>query len=172
MRCASVAGVTRNARAISSVVRPQISRSVSATCPSGARAGMATSEDQTEAIILDLLVIFTEGSVADARLDVGNNISLHSIEARAPAHDVDGFEACGGNQPGARIVWNTSPRPRLQRGGERLMHGLFGEVQISQEAHERRQNPARFRSVESVNGRADVFGHRRRHLRQTSRLKK
>ncbi len=35
MRWASVAGVTRNARAISSVVRPHISRRVSATCPSG-----------------------------------------------------------------------------------------------------------------------------------------
>jgi len=25
------------------------------------------------------------------------------------------------------------------------MHGLFGEIQISEEAHERRQNPVRFR---------------------------
>jgi hypothetical protein len=24
------------------------------------------------------------------------------------------------------------------------MHGLFGEIQICEEAHERRQNPARF----------------------------
>jgi hypothetical protein len=39
MRWASVAGVTRKARAISSVVRPQISRRVSATCPSGGSAG-------------------------------------------------------------------------------------------------------------------------------------
>jgi hypothetical protein len=30
----------------------------------------------------------------------------------------------------------------LQNGGECLMHGLFGEIQISEEAHERRQNPA------------------------------
>jgi hypothetical protein len=29
-------------------------------------------------------------------------------------------------------------------GGECLMHGLFGEIQISEEAHERRQNPDRF----------------------------
>jgi len=49
------------------------------------------------------------------------------------------------------------------------MHGLFGEIQISEEAHERRQNPARFRSVKSLNGLADLFGHRRRHLRQTSK---
>src|SRR5262245_62152017 len=49
------------------------------------------------------------------------------------------------------------------------MHGLFGEIQISQEAHERRKNPARFQSVKRLNGPAELFGHRRRHLRQTSK---
>jgi len=39
------------------------------------------------------------------------------------------------------------------------MHGLFAEIQISEEAHERRQNPARFRSVKSLNGPAELFGH-------------
>jgi hypothetical protein len=33
---------------------------------------------------------------------------------------------------------------------------------ISEEADERRQNPARFRSVKSLNGLAELFGHRRR----------
>jgi hypothetical protein len=46
------------------------------------------------------------------------------------------------------------------------MHGLFGEIQISEEAHQRRQNPARFRPVKNLNGFAELFGHRRRHLRQ------
>ena len=81
----------------------------------------------------------------------------------------DRLEACRCNQPGARLFRNARLRPGLQSGGERLMHGLFGEIQISEEAHERRQNPARFRSVKSLNGLADLFGHRRRHLRQTSK---
>src|SRR5208283_728079 len=58
------------------------------------QSGMATREDQTEAIILDLLLI--EGNVVDARFHVGNKISLCSIEARAPAHNVYGLEACRG----------------------------------------------------------------------------
>src|SRR5215472_14277983 len=49
------------------------------------------------------------------------------------------------------------------------MHGLFGEIQISEEPHKRRQNPARFRSVKSLNGPAELFGHKRRHLRQISK---
>src|ERR1017187_6572279 len=46
------------------------------------------------------------------------------------------------------------------------MHGLFGEIQISEEAHQRRQNPARFRPVKGLNGLAELFGHRSRHLPQ------
>src|SRR5256885_1384865 len=39
IRCATVGGVVRKARAISSVVRPHTSRSVSATCASGGSEG-------------------------------------------------------------------------------------------------------------------------------------
>jgi len=49
------------------------------------------------------------------------------------------------------------------------MHGLFGEIQISEEAHQRGQNPARFRPVKGLNGLAELFGHRRQHLRQASK---
>ena len=49
------------------------------------------------------------------------------------------------------------------------MHGFFGEIQISEEAHQRRQNPARFRPVKGLNGLAESLGHRRRHLRQASK---
>src|ERR1700736_3582374 len=49
------------------------------------------------------------------------------------------------------------------------MHGLFGKIQISEEAHQRRQNPARFRPVKGLNGLAELFGRRRRHLRQASK---
>jgi len=53
---------------------------------------MAAAEDQAEAIVLNLLLI--EGRFVDARLDVGSKISPCSVEARAPAHPVDGLEAC------------------------------------------------------------------------------
>jgi hypothetical protein len=43
------------------------------------------------------------------------------------------------------------------------MHGLFGKIEISEQAHQRRQNPARFRPVKSLNGPAELFGPRGRH---------
>src|SRR5688572_29479041 len=43
------------------------------------------------------------------------------------------------------------------------MHGLFREIQISQEAHKCRQHPARFGPVKILNGAAVLFRRRLRH---------
>jgi hypothetical protein len=85
---------------------------------------MTAGEDQTEAIILDLL--FFVRRIAGVRLDAERKISLRSIEARPSAHPVDGLEACRRNQPRARLVRNASLRPGLQSSSERLVHRLFG----------------------------------------------
>jgi hypothetical protein len=53
---------------------------------------MAAGEDQAEAIVLNLFLL--ERGVVDARFYVGNQISLCSIEMRAPTHGVYGLEAC------------------------------------------------------------------------------
>ena len=137
---------------------------------------MAAGEDQPEAIILDLLVVtllvITRGlvdvrlvdlRVVEQRFRVEGEILLCLVEAGAPAHAIDGLEACRRNQPGPRFVRNARLEPGIERGSERLVHGLFGEIQISEEAHERRQHPARLRAVESVNGLSELFGRRRWH---------
>ena len=68
MRCASVAGVTRNAAG--NLFRGQAADFAQRERNLSFRrqCGMAAGEDQTEAIILDLLVI--EGSLVDARFYV------------------------------------------------------------------------------------------------------
>jgi len=52
------------------------------------QSGVATGEDQTEAIIFDLLVIdlfVMQGSFIDARFCIERKIFLGSVEARAGA---------------------------------------------------------------------------------------
>ena len=53
---------------------------------------MAAGEDEAKAIVLDLLFL---GRFVDMRFKVQRKISLCSVEARPPAHRVNGFEACG-----------------------------------------------------------------------------
>ena len=63
----------------------------------------------------------------------------------------------------------ASLRPGVQGGSESLMHGLFGKVEIAEQVHQSRQNPARFGSIKSLYGLAQLFGHTLRHPRHTSR---
>src|SRR6185312_8224251 len=93
-----------------------------------------------------------------ARFEFTCQINLCGIKACPPAHHVDGLESPSGYKPGARIVRKAGLRPRLQRGSESLVHGLFGEIEIAEQAHQRRQNSARFRPVKRLYGPAHIFG--------------
>jgi len=50
------------------------------------------------------------------------------------------------------------------------MHRLFGEIQPFEDAYERRQNAARFRSVKSLNRPAALSGHRESERERSDRL--
>ena len=87
---------------------------------------MAAGEDETKTIVLHLLFL---RRFIDARFELKCQVALYSIEASPPAHRVDGLESPSRYEPGARLVRNAGLRPRLQGGGESLVHGLFGEIE-------------------------------------------
>ena len=62
------------------------------------------------------------------------------IEAALPAQPVDGLEASGGDQPGARIVRHAVPRPLRGGGDEGLVQRFLGTVEIAEQADERCQD--------------------------------
>jgi hypothetical protein len=60
---------------------------------------------------------------------------------RAIAADaVDRPVACGGHEPGARIRRGAVPRPALGGGGERVLGGLLGELEVAEEADQCRED--------------------------------
>lgn len=54
----------------------------------------------------------------------------------------------------------------------RSVSGVAVALEDVADAAEHRQNPAGFRSVKSLNGPAELFGHSRPHLRQTSKTER
>ena len=166
MRCASVAGVTRNARAISSVVRPQTSRKVSATCPSGGRAGWQQVKMRRRR---SSSISSSAWDASLTRASRGSARSLCAASKRPLAHRVNGLETRSRYEPGAGVFRYAGLGPGVQGGSKSLMHGLFGKVEIAEQVHQSRQNPARFGSIKSLYGLAQVFGHTLRHPRHTSR---
>ena len=120
MRCATVGSGTRNARAISSVVRPPSRRSVSATRASVDSTGwqeVNTSRSRS-----------SPTSSSSARVVGGASATSSSrpsscvlaLERRAAAQRVDRAVLGGGHQPGARVVRDarlaaTAPARRRAR---------------------------------------------------------
>jgi hypothetical protein len=117
---------------------------------------MTAGEDEPQTIVLNFP--FVKRSLIATRFKVGDQIALHSIKPRATANPVDGFEACGGDQPRSRIVGDPHLRPGLQTCSERLVHGFFSQIQVPGEAHQGCQNPTRFRPVKNFDGLANLFG--------------
>src|SRR5215207_9748088 len=89
MRCDNVGGAVRKARAISSVVRPQTSRRVSATRASGDRAG-------SQPVVCDALIV-PLFLVLGAVVDLSGEDWQRGVEPGAPSNAVDGLEPAGRN---------------------------------------------------------------------------
>src|SRR4051794_29218165 len=115
---------------------------------------MAAGKDETKTIVLHLLFL---RRFIDARLKLECQLTLCGVGASPPTHHVDSFESPSRYEPGARFVGKAGLRPRLQGGSESLVQGLFGEVEIAEQAHQRSQNSARFRPVKDLYGPTQIF---------------
>jgi hypothetical protein len=58
-------------------------------------------------------------------------------EAHAPSQEIDGLVPGGADEPCARVAGRAVGGPPLERGRERLLHHLLGEIEIAEEADER-----------------------------------
>ena len=75
---------------------------------------------------------------------------VERIEARAPADAVDGLEAAGRHEPGARIRRHAVARPLLERRPESVVQRLLGEVEVAEQADQRREDAPRFGAIDGL----------------------
>ncbi len=71
-------------------------------------------------------------------------------QARATSQSVDGPVARGRRDPRARVVGHAAVRPGLQGDDERVLDGLLGEVEVAEDADERRDGAALLGAEQSV----------------------
>ena len=62
-----------------------------------------------------------------------------------------------GRDPGPGVVRDAPLRPRLEGGDERVLDGLLGEVEVAQDADERRDRPSLLLAEQAVD---DLVGGR------------
>ena len=142
MRAAIVGSLTRNACAISGVLTPQTSRSVSATCASRASAGwqqVKTSRSRSSGIVSASKVI----SVASGSSSSGSLSS--STRPRASAFSA--VAARGGREPRAGAVRDAVARPGRQGRDVGVLHAVLGGVEVARHPHRRGEHVGPFATV-------------------------
>jgi hypothetical protein len=118
---------------------------------------MAAREDQAQSVVADGHVRVAPSALR--RLDAGELRLDRRVACQftgllpqptASAQPVDGPVPRGRRDPGARVVRYTPNRPCLERGDERFLDGLLGEVEVAEDADERRDRAARFGAKQAV----------------------
>lgn len=112
----------------------------------GGNNGMATGEDQPQHIVFDRF------QVADLRfvdrVETVLDVLLRGIEPRPAADCIDCLEASCRNEPSERVAGNAVSRPGPRRRGKGVVQRFLCPVEIAEQTDQRRQNPARLRSVD------------------------
>ena len=73
---------------------------------------------------------------------------------------VDGFEASGRHEPGARVGRHAVAWPLFERGTHGVVQRLLGSVEVADQANQRRKNATRFGLVDRLNLSVEVrTGH-------------
>ena len=109
--------------AISSVVRPPRSRSVSATRRLGGQDGVTRDEDEPQQVVAEIVVGLVEIDVPspdDLRphLGLADELVLFALEHRPAPQQVDGASLADGHEPRPGVVGDARRGPRLQRRGQ------------------------------------------------------
>ena len=150
---------TRNARAISAVVRPPSSRRVSATWTPVPRAGWQQVKirrrrsSRTGALLGRLVPGVEQGGLGVPVLPGG-----------LPAEPVDGPVAGGGDDPAGRARGQAGRRPPLHGRGERVLDGLLGDVDVAEDPDQDGDRPAVLLAEDPL----DLGGGTGRHARAQS----
>ena len=154
---------TRNARAISSVVRPPRRRSVIAARASADSTGWQAVNIEPQEIVTDVIIergFELEGECLLALFEILPELFVLPIEHFGAAEVIDRAMLGGGHQPGAGVVRDARCGPLLERGNERVVREIFGKPHI---AHHTRQGRNDFRGFDAPDRVDGAMGVGSRH---------
>src|SRR5690606_38024340 len=110
---------------------------------------VAAGEDEPEAVVGHGVVVRLRVVVRERDVCVSlRQCRLRRVEPRVAAQLVDGLESSRRNEPRASIGGDPVSGPLLERGGKSVVQRLLGEVEITEEADERREYAARVGAVD------------------------
>ena len=101
--------------------------------------GVTAGEDQPHEVVREGLL--REAGCRDRRLAEVGDLGLLRGQVLLAAQAVDRLVPRRGDQPRARVPRHAAGRPLLERGGERFLQRLLGDVEVTEEADQGREGP-------------------------------
>lgn len=108
---------------------------------------MAARKDEAEPVVFDRCGFVVVGGLGCGGLEPVCDFRECGVVAGAASNRIDGAEAAGRNEPGARVVRDAALGPLLGGGGEGLLQGILGELKIAKQADEGGEDAAGFGAV-------------------------
>jgi hypothetical protein len=109
----------------------------------GRKRGMTAGEDEAQAVVRNRahLLVLSRPLLQEREL---------AVERSLAADPVEGPVARCGQKPGRRVVRHPVARPPLQRGCERILKRVLGEVEVAEGADQGREDAAALLAEEAV----------------------
>ncbi len=121
---------------------------------------VAAGEHEGDHVVLDRLAepgVGRRGHRRAAQRQVARELLVALLEAPGAPEPVDRPVPAGGRQPRARVLGDARPRPRLERGDERVLREVLRDADVADDAREGGDDAGRLDPPDRVDPAADVL---------------
>jgi hypothetical protein len=122
---------------------------------------MAAGEDQAQPVVVDAVIGRVEHVAVLLEQREGRELRPAHLQAGTAAEQIDGLVTRGAHEPRAGVAGNAGARPARERGRERLLHHVLGEVEVAEEANQGREDASRLLAKDArdrVDGQGPCIG--------------
>src|SRR5687767_974365 len=117
---------------------------------------MTAGKNQAEPIVLEAVLFlgpcrcigFCERT--QLRFEMSYELVLRRIKSCPSPQTINGFESGRRNQPWARVIGYSTPRPQAQRSRKAFVHRLLGKIKITKQADQSCQDSSRIHAIKGV----------------------
>ena len=169
MRFAMVAGAVKKALAISSVVNPQISRNVSATCAVDASAGWQHVKISRSWSSSTVLSSVDGGAAVPASSRPASSASEASKPSPTP-DNVNRLKAARGDEPRTRIVRDAVACPLFDSRRECVVQRFLSQIEVAEDPDQCGENASRLGAINIVDSLPHKFARQLVHASDCPKL--
>src|SRR5215218_8989947 len=119
---------------------------------------MTARKNQAEPIVINAVLFIGPFGRTRLRFEISHELVLRRIKSCPSTQSINGFESGRRNQPGSRVVGDSTLRPHAQRSRKGFVHRLLGKIKITEQADQSCEDSSRIHAIKGVEQFAYLLG--------------